>query len=377
MGGVFFVNGMTFASWFPRLPELRDELAVSETALGLTLVGGGIGGLAVSVISGRVVDRVGSRTATVATSIGLSLLLPCVALAPSAPVLFAALLVLGALDGMTDVAMNSQAVDLQLASGRSIISRMHAMWSTGAVTGGLVASRAAGAGVTLRAQLVATGLVLAALTIVAARWLLPGATRTRHVEPDESPVRAPRALLVRLFTVGIAVALTELPLTDWAALMMSDRFDLSSGRAALGFVAVASGMLAGRLVGDRITDRLGLERTRRSGALVALAGTIVAATIPSSLAAGLGLLLAGLGISALFPVMFRAAGELTVSSSGMAAFASGARLGILVSSPLVGVLADPASVAIGVLIVSGAAAIVVAATSLPPTTERQIAPTAE
>jgi len=368
---------MTFASWLPRLPELRDELAVSATALGLTLVGGGVGGLAVSLISGRVVDRVGSRTATVATSIGLSLLLPCVAFAPSAPVLFAALLVLGALDGMTDVAMNSQAVDLQLARERSIMSRMHAMWSTGAVTGGLVASRAAAAEVTLRAQLVVTGLVLAAVTAVAARWLLPGATRTRPAERDESRGRAPRALLVRLFTVGIAVALTEIPLYDWAALMMSDRFDLTRGRAALGFVAVAGGMLAGRLVGDRITDRLGLESTRRSGALIALAGTIVAATFPSPVAAGLGLLLAGLGISALFPIMFRASGELTASSAGMASFASGARLGILVSSPLVGLLADPASVAVSVLIVSGAAATVVAVTSLPPTTERQIAPTAD
>ena len=73
---------------------------------------------------------------------------------------------------------------------------------------------------------------------------------------------------VRLFVVGIAIALAELPPNDWAALMMDDRFDITDGQAGLGFVATASGMLVGRLLGDRVTDRLGLElhatRRRRS-----------------------------------------------------------------------------------------------------------------
>ena len=72
-------------------------------------------------------------------------------------------------------------------------------------------------------------------------------------------------MLVRLFLVGMAIALAELPPNDWSALMMSDRFDVTAGQAGLGFVAVAGGMLVGRVVGDHVTDRLGLERTRRGG----------------------------------------------------------------------------------------------------------------
>src|SRR3954470_4607980 len=95
----FFVNGATFASWSPRLPELQERFGVSDAALGLTLLGGGLGGLAASGVSVKLVDRQGSRTVTVATTAALSLSLPLIGIAPTAGMLFATLILLGALDG--------------------------------------------------------------------------------------------------------------------------------------------------------------------------------------------------------------------------------------------------------------------------------------
>ncbi len=119
---MFFVNGASAASWFPRLPEIRDRLGVSETGLGLTLVGIGLGGLLASIFSGAFVDRFGSRRMCVTTSVVLSALLPLVALAGRPLVLFPVLIAIGAFDGLTDVAMNSQAVDAQRARTRPIMS---------------------------------------------------------------------------------------------------------------------------------------------------------------------------------------------------------------------------------------------------------------
>jgi MFS family permease len=365
IGSVFFVNGVTFASWTPRLPEIQDRLDVSDTALGVTLVGAGVGGLAASLVSGRLVDRFGSRTMTVCTSAALSVCLPLMGVAPSAVLVFASLIVLGGLDGLTDVAMNAQAVELQRRRGASILSRFHALWSTGSVAGGLLASRAAEIGVELWIQLVITALVLVGLTVVASRWLLPAppvAVRT-PVAPERS---WPRAILLRLLLVGLAVALAEAPPNEWAALLMQDRFDVGPGAAGLGFVAVAGGMLVGRLVGDHVTDRLGPEATRRGGAALAAVGVLVAALAPHPVLAGTGLLITGLGLSSLFPLLFRAASDLTRGShSGMAAFSSGARLGFLLASPAIGLLAGGTSIAVAVLLVAGGSAVAVAASRLP------------
>jgi MFS family permease len=345
----------------------------------LTLLGGGLGGLAASAVSGWLVDRRGSRAVTVATSAMLSLWLPLVGVAPTAGVLFAVLIGLGALDGLTDVAMNAQAVALQRTAPRSIITRFHALWSCGAVVGGLVASRAAAAEISLRTQLFVTGGVLCVATVVAATWLLPGRPVVTTVTADDgTPTpRAPtaRPVFAYLFLLGIAIALAELPPNDWAALMMDDRFDLTSGQAGLGFVATASGMLVGRLLGDRTADRLGVERTRRGGAAVAAVGIVIATTVPSPIGAAGGLFVAGLGLSSLFPLMFRSAAELTHGShSGMAAFSSGARLGFLIASPLIGLVAQLLSVATSILLVSGLAAAAVAAARLPTAAGRAVTP---
>ena len=90
VGAVFFVNGATYASWTPRLPELQRELGISDGALRLTLVGMGLGGLAATSFSGWLVDRRGSRTTTLATSAAMSLWLPVLGLAPTAVLVFSA-----------------------------------------------------------------------------------------------------------------------------------------------------------------------------------------------------------------------------------------------------------------------------------------------
>jgi predicted MFS family arabinose efflux permease len=366
IGAVFFVNGATYSSWIPRLPELQRELGISDGALGLTLVGMGLGGLAATSFSGWLVDRRGSRTTTLATSAAMSLWLPVLGLAPTAALVFASLLVLGALDGLTDVAMNSQAVELQQRSHRSIITRFHAVWSAGAVVGGLVASRAAAAEISLHTQLLVTGVLLAALTIIASRALLPDRRIAARRTPTGAEPVAPRRVLAVLFLVGVAIALAELPPNDWSALLLSDRFDVSTGRAGLGFVAVAGGMLAGRIVGDRVTDAFGLERTRRAGAGLAAVGVVLAATMPHPLGAGCGLFITGLGLSSLFPLLFKAASDLTHGShSGMASFSAGARLGFLAASPLMGLVAERSSIAVALVVVAGVAATVVAAARLP------------
>ena len=113
-------------------------------------------------------------------------------------------------------------------------------------------------------------------------------------------------------------------------------------------------MLVGRVVGDLVTDRMGLDRTRRAGAALAAAGIALATTLPSPWAAGAGLFVTGLGLSSLFPLVFRAASDLTHGShSGMASFSAGARLGFLLASPLMGIIAGATSVAVAMVLVAG------------------------
>ena len=87
---------------------------------------------------------------------------------------------------------------------------------------------------------------------------------------------------------------------------------------------------------------------------------LIATTAPHPVLAGGGLFVAGLGLSSLFPLLFRAASDLTHGShSGMASFSSGARLGFLIASPLMGFVAERTSISTAMLLVAGTAAAVV------------------
>jgi MFS family permease len=134
--------------------------------------------------------------------------------------------------------------------------------------------------------------------------------------------------------------------------------------AGAGFTASTAAMTLSRLVGDRVVDRFGPTATARAGALLAAAGITGGLLLSDVAGVVVGFGLVGLGIGSVFPLAFRAAGRLPGQPAGtaIAMVSLIARFGFLVAPPLVGTLAELASLraALGMVAV---AALVVAALS--------------
>lgn len=350
---LFFANGATFSSWLPRVPEIRDRLGLSLGTLGLVLLAIGLGGLLSSAAAGVVVDRVGSRRGAVVATVVLGGGLVSIGLAPTALTLGVALVALSAVDALADIAMNVQAADVQRRSGRSVMQRFHAGWSVGAVTGAAIGATAAAFGVSLAVQLAVTGAVLA-VGGLAARTSLAVDVEIA-TEPAGERRRAP--VLVLLAALALAVAVVEGTPGDWAAVFGSDVHGASEGVAALGYVAVAGGMVIGRLSGDRATDRLGGQRLFVGALLTVAFGLVVVASSPAVWIAIAGFLAVGLGVSVLFPALYLEAASTpgVPSGLGLGVMTSGARVGFLLSPVTVGALSDATSLRAGLATVIGAA----------------------
>lgn len=350
---LFFANGATFSSWLPRVPEVRDRLDLSLGTLGLVLLGTGVGGLLSSTAAGVVVDRVGSRRGAVVSTTVLGVGLVSIGLAPSALALGLVLASLSAVDALADIAMNVQATDVQRRAGRSVMQRFHAGWSVGAVSGAVIGAGAAATGVSLTVQLAVTGAVLAAGALAVRTSLAP------EVEPAPEPTgglrRAP--VLVLLAALALALAVVEGSPGDWAAVFGSDVHGASEGVAALGFVAVAGGMVVGRLAGDRATDRLGGQRLFRSALVTVASGLLVVVASPSVWAAIGGFAVVGVGVSVLFPALYLEAATTpgVPSGLGLGVMTSGARVGFLASPVVVGALSEATSLRVGLGAVLGVA----------------------
>lgn len=102
----FFIAGFAVSAWAPLIPFVKRRLALDDAQLGLMLLCLGIGSVLMMPLAGGLAARFGCRRTILAAGTVICLCLPALMLAPSIPVLAAALAVFGASLGVLDVVMN-------------------------------------------------------------------------------------------------------------------------------------------------------------------------------------------------------------------------------------------------------------------------------
>lgn len=353
---LFFLNGIVIGSWVPRMAELRDALAVTEDVLGRALMGMGAGGLLGSLLAGIAANRFGTRTLSIVSAVLLLIGLPIVAVVGSAWLLFGLLFAIGLFDAGSDIGMNAQVVHANDLLGRSNINRVHAMWSVGSLTGGLIGTGAIAIGVTFFVQLVVVSLVgLAAIV-----WVAPRLLRFEAAESEDVKRGSIGGAAIVLGLAALATAVLEGSSTEWSPLVLADERGASPYEATLGFVVFSSAMLMSRLGADRIVAQFGVRATLVGGTLVAALGMAVvvfANTVPLTV---IGYLISGIGIAPLFPLLYEAAARNTENGAGtgLAVMSAGMRIGFLSAPPVIGAIAAATSLSTAIGIVLGVASIV-------------------
>lgn len=367
MALIFLANGTVVGSWLPRLPEIRDRLGVDLGALGLALALGGLGALAGSSLSGVILGRVGSKRSAVVGSVVLYALLPLIAVVPTAAWLAMTLAVLGFVDAQTDVGMNAVGVRVEEQVGRSIMTRLHGLWSLGTFLGAGISAIAVSAGIGLGPHLAVVA--LAGLVVVGFASRLVPAAPVRARVGDRSG-----RIAFGLMLAGATAVMIEGAPFDWSALFLVDEIGQPTGGA--GLIVFTAGMLAGRMGGDHVVDRFGGYPTLIAGIGLSVGSMFVVVTAAGAVAALVGFGLWGLGISVALPVLYKLAGSHPSFSegAGLAALTVGTRLGFMAAPALIGLVADgiglPSALA---WVVSVAAASTVLAMRLTLATPKQVA----
>lgn len=348
----FFVNGAAFASFVPRLPEIRERVGVGLDGLGLMMTIAVTIGAAGSLRAPGLIARFGTRRTLIVGGVLLISALPTIGFA-TVPVVF----VIGAAamfvaDGLVDVSMNLQGSWLSARRHAPVMNRLHGLWSLGTVVGGLTAAQAAASGVSLQLHLtIAAGLMLASLLFVGRGLLVddeehgvaaagePGEPGERYA-PATKRTRAARIALLVLAVSGACSITVEIVSGDWAAFRLSEDFGAAAGFAGLGYVAFTVGMTVGRLGGDAVVVRIGDERLLRMAIVVAGFGLAGAAFVPNRWAVLVAYGVAGLGASTFFPKLYDDAARFRGRrGAGLAWLRTGSSVTALMVPTVVGVLA--------------------------------------
>ncbi|MCI4591914.1 MFS transporter [Sphingobium sp. BYY-5] len=325
------VAGYTISAWAPLIPHVQAQIGLNTGQLGLALLALGAGSMTTMPIAGGLVGRTGCRRLFAGAGYAIVLILPLLAIVRSAAALAVTLFALGVALGLFSCARNLHAIYTERALDRRLMSGFHGFYSVGCILGAGTMSLLMGAGVAPSLAI----LTVAFAIMVAVTLSAPRITDERSTS---GPAYArPRGVVLTIGILCFIAFMAEGSVLDWSALLLSGHFRLDAARAGLGYVAFASTMTAGRLLGDRLVRRFGDRLMLTFGPLIAALG-FVATALPLhwTLTVG-GFALVGAGLANVVPLLYSAVGRQTIMPQNLALTAAG-------SIGFAGVLTGPAAI---------------------------------
>lgn len=363
----FFLNGLAFATWGVHVPTFKHLHGLSEAEVALAMLAAGVGALVAVLCAGALVGRFGARTICAVSGLMTAAAIGALLQLPSYWAGVMGLFVFGVANSLFDVAMNAHAVEVEAAYGRPIMSSCHGFFSLGGLGGAALASLLAVAGVAATTHTLWVAIGAAAFTIVVVPAMLPDRAHTTD-ETGHSFMR-PHRVIVLLGAMAALGLVAEGAMYDWSVLYLRESLASPQALAALGYAAFSVAMAIGRFAGDRVRARLGPVALLSVGGTLAAIAMLAVLLIGHPAAALAGFAVVGLGISNVVPVLFSCASRVPGVSPahGISGVASLGYLGFLSGPPMIGAVAQVATLPVALCLVAlfSAALAVLARRALP------------
>lgn len=350
---IFFFSGFGCATWAPLVPIVKQGLSVSDDIMGMLLLCIGIGSFLSMPFSGSLARKYGCRKVITIASIIFIIILLAITQVNSVYQLVPLLLVFGSAMGLIDVVMNINAVFVEQASGRSIMSNFHAMWSIGCFVGAGIFGIWLSLGLSpLMATIIAVLIMLALLSLCYGKLLPYGA---KEDEKESTLLAIPKGIII-FFSIIIGISfLAEGAVMDWSGIYITEVHGMDIALAGTGYSIYSVAMFLTRITGDYAVNRFGKKIMVAGGLLLSFIGfmlLVFASWEPLIFSA---FFLMGIGLANVVPVIYSLAGNQTDMPSGQAVAAMGTfgYLGILCGPAAIGYISNATSLnwAFGILAV--------------------------
>lgn len=337
VGLVFFLAGLTFASWASRIAGIQQKLNLSDAALGGILFTLPVGLMLSLPFSGWVITRIGSRKLLLFALPLYAAALFGLGLTQTTLQLIAVLFCFGFTSNAVNISINTQAVATEKLYGKPILASFHGLWSLAGFAGAAIGTLMIGKGIDPSVHFGLIFVVVVVGVAIAARYLQDDAGTVQS-----GPVFVmPDASLVKLGAVAFCSMICEGAMFDWSVVYFKKVIHAENAWMAAGYTAFMATMAAGRFVADWFSGKFGLKRTLQVSGSLTASGLMIAVLFPYLIPALAGFLLVGAGVSSVVPLVYSAAGRSATMSPGvaLAAVSTIGFAGFLIGPPMIGFIA--------------------------------------
>lgn len=243
LSGLFFLAGLSFASWASRIPDFQQLFDLSEGQLGTLLLGMPLGSLIALPLAGWAVDKYGSRKVIVTGSLLYAVSLLSLGFTSSAVQLGVAVVIFGMMGNIMNISLNTQALLVEDGYNRSILASFHGLWSLAGFAGaGIGALMIKLDWAPLQHYWVVAGIML--LILVSSFNLL--FKEEKRAGSGGLTLKKPDALLLRIGLVGFFGMMCEGCMFDWSGVYLKKVVVASPDLVPLGYVTFMAAMASGR-----------------------------------------------------------------------------------------------------------------------------------
>jgi predicted MFS family arabinose efflux permease len=348
----FFSSGFIFATWGVHVPTVKAHYGIDEAQLGLAMLAAGAGAMFGLTSAGRWIGRHGARRMAAICGCIYALLLAGLIAMPGYFALLALLAVFGLVTSVFDVAINTEAAQLELQGGKPLMSGMHGMFSLGGMAGAASGSAVLAAGLGAQAHLLGVAAAMVAAVAIASTRMLPPVAAAGDAGASHG-FRLPRGTLAVLGVLAALGLIAEGAIYDWSVLYMQQELQSPQQQAALAYASFSAAMAAARFGGDALRARFSpAALLLGSGLLAAAAMTLVLLTHQPWVAL-LGFAGVGVGFANVVPILFGASARVpgVEPASGIAAVSAVAYLGFMAGPAVIGLLARASSLTAALYVV--------------------------
>jgi len=335
----FFVQGLSFAAWASRIPDIKNMLHLTEGGLGTVLLALPIGLMASLPISGWMVTHYGSKKMVLIGAILYATTLVFIGFVSRTEHLVIALFAFGLWGNLTNIAINTQAVAVEQVYRKSIMASFHGLWSLAGFISAMIGSVFISANIPPRIHFSVIAVLAFAVIFTAYKHTMGDSEKSDDAQPMF--VKPDRDLLT-LGLIGFCAMVCEGAMFDWSGVYFQEAVKVPAAMTTLGYVSFMGTMTGGRFAGDWLANKIGRKKMLQASGLLMGSGLLIAVLFPYLATATFGFLLVGFGVSSVVPLVYSAAGRSKTMSAGMAlaAVSSISFIGFLIGPPLIGIVAQ-------------------------------------
>ncbi len=337
----FFINGFIYANWIARLPRIQEIYDADNGTIGLVLLASSIGAVIAMPFTGWAIIKNGSKRITLLAAFLYCAIVPIIPFMPGIIPLMILFFLMGVVTGMLDVAMNAQAVMVEVLYKKPIMTSFHAFFSIGMALGAWSGALF----IDLHYDLYDHFIIVVILALIAVLWASRNLIHDKPdptIHNDEPLFRLPTTALVSVGVIAFCCMMGEGAMGDWSVNYMQNIAHANKSLAPIGLSAFATAMTLGRIFGDRVRTLLGDKKLIILGGLISTLGLSLSLIFLQPYVVIIGFFLVGIGLSSIVPIAYSLAGNAKglPPGVGLAMVTTVGYSGFLFGPPIIGFLAD-------------------------------------